>query len=349
VRCARRNQTIDHFEDQMRTTVCGLTAAALLAFAPGGAHATADFKTMTIVVGFSPGGGYDAYARVLSRHIGRHLPGTPNVIVQNMPGSSSLKAVMYLDANAPKDGTVITAFNPGLITESLLSPEKVRFKFTDVAWVGSITRDLRACYAWGETGVKNWDDLVKAKEFNIGAPAAGTSTYINAAVLKNLFGVKLHQVTGYPGSAEERLAIERRELDGGCGAWSSNPPDWIEHKRINPVVSFSPVPIPNMYNNPPFVGDLAKSKGDKDLINVLIAPDAVGRPYVTSRKVPVDRLAVVRTAFDATMKDPAFLEEAGKLNLPVEGPLEGAEAAKIIDTIYTAPAALVARAKEIAK
>src|SRR3954453_47314 len=122
----------------MRKTVCGLTAAALLALAPGAAHAAAEFKTMTIVVGFSPGGGYDAYARVLSRHIGRHVPGNPNVIVQNMPGSSSLKAVQYLDANAQKDGSVITAFNPGLITESLLSPEKIKFKFTDIAWVGSI-------------------------------------------------------------------------------------------------------------------------------------------------------------------------------------------------------------------
>jgi len=333
----------------MRKTVYGLAAATLLALASGAAHAAAEFKTMTIVVGFSPGGGYDAYARVLSRHIGRHVPGNPNVIVQNMPGSSSLKAVQYLDANAQKDGSVITAFNPGLITESLLSPEKIRFKFTDVAWVGSITRDLRACYAWGASGIKTWDDLLKATEFNIGAPAAGTSTYINAAVLKNLFGVKLRQVTGYPGSAEERLAIERRELDGGCGAWSSNPPDWVENRKINPIVSFSPVPIPNIYGNPPFVGDLAKTKEDKDLINVLIAPDAVGRPYVASKQVPADRLAAVRQAFDETMKDAAFLAETTKLTLPVEGPLQGAEAAKIIDSIYTAPPALVERAKAIAK
>lgn len=333
----------------MRKTVYGLAAAALLALAPGAADAAAEFKSMTIVVGFSPGGGYDAYARVLSRHIGRHVPGTPNVIVQNMPGSSSLKAVQYLDANAQKDGSVITAFNPGLITESLLAPEKIRFKFTDVAWIGSITRDLRACYAWGASGIKTWDDLLKATEFNIGAPAAGTSTYINAAVLKNLFGVKLRQVTGYPGSAEERLAIERRELDGGCGAWSSNPPDWVNNKKINPIVSFSPVPIPNMYGNPPFVGDLAKTKEDKDLINVLIAPDAVGRPYVASKQVPEDRLVVVRKAFDDTMRDPEFLAETTKLTLPVEGPLQGAEAAKIIDGIYTASPALVERAKAIAK
>src|SRR3982074_746943 len=117
----------------MRKSFYGLTAVALLALAPNAAY-PAEFKTMTIVVGFSPGGGYDAYARVLSRHFGRHVPGNPNVIVQNMPGSSSLKSVQYLDANALKDGSVITAFNPGLITESLLAPERIKFKFTDVAW-----------------------------------------------------------------------------------------------------------------------------------------------------------------------------------------------------------------------
>src|SRR5207244_7623617 len=173
------------------------------------AQGRADLKSLTIVVGSTPGGGYDTYARVLARHMGRHLPAQPGIIVQNMPGASSLKAVQYLDANALKDGSVIAAFNPGLITESLLNAEKVRFKFAEVAWIGSITRDLRACYAWGATGIKSWADLKKAKRFNMGAPAPGTSSFINAAVLKNLFGIAVRQVTGYAGSPEQRLAIER--------------------------------------------------------------------------------------------------------------------------------------------
>lgn len=307
-----------------------------------------EFKTVSIVVGFSPGGGYDAYARVLARHYGRNLPGNPNFVVQNMAGASSLKSVQYLDGTAPTDGSVMTAFNPGLITESLLDPEKIKMKFSDVAWVGSITRDYRVCYAWHATGIKDWAGLMEYPRFNIGAPAAGTSTYINAAVLKNLYGVKIHHVTGYPGSAEERLAIERGELDGGCGAWSSNPPDWIANKKINPIVSFSPVPTPNMAGVVPFAGDLLKTAEDKRLLEVLIAADALGRPFIVSRKVPADRLAALRAGFDATMKDAQFLAETAKLDLIVE-PIGGAESEKIIATIYGAPAALVARAKEIVK
>ena len=150
---------------------------------------------------------------------------------QNMPGASSLKAVQYLDTGAPKDGSVITAFNPGLLNESLLNADKIRFKFTDVAFVGSITRDLRACYAWAATGIKTFDDLKKVKQFNMGAPAPGTSSYINEAVLKNMFGIAVRHVTGYAGSAQQRLAIERGELDGDCGAWSSVTPDWVGQRQ----------------------------------------------------------------------------------------------------------------------
>lgn len=336
----------------MRQIHMGLVAAALaLVVQPGGsalAQPAEGFKQMTIVVGFSPGGGYDAYARVLARHMSPHLPGKPNVIVQNMPGGSSLKAVQYLDINAPKDGSVMTAFNPGLITESLLSPERIRMKFSDVAWVGSITPDLRACYAWHSTGIKSWPDLMKAQQFNMGAPAAGTSTYINAAILKNLFGVKIRQVTGYPGSAEERLAIERGELDGGCGAWSSNPPNWLAENKINPIVKFSPGPVPNLPDSVPFVGDLAKVPEDRDLLNLLTAADAVGRPYVVSKKVPAERLAALRQGFNATTRDAGFVAEANKLDLPVD-PMDGAEAERLMASFYDAPAALVERAKEIAK
>ena len=148
------------------------------------AESPVEFKSLNIVVGSSPGGGYDMYARILARHMNRHLAGQPNIVVQNMPGASSLKAVKYLDTGPPRDGSVITAFNPGILNETLLRADKVQFKFTEVAFVGSITRDLRACYAWGTTGIKTFDDLKKAKQFNMGAPANGTSSYINEAILK---------------------------------------------------------------------------------------------------------------------------------------------------------------------
>jgi tripartite-type tricarboxylate transporter receptor subunit TctC len=311
------------------------------------AQPAAELKSLTIVVGYSAGGGYDTYARVLARHMGRYLPGQPSILIQNMPGASSLKAVQHLDASAPKDGSVMTAFNPGLITESLLNAEKIQFRFSDVAWIGSITRDLRVCYAWAATGIKTWNDLKTYKRFNMGAPAPGTSSFINAAVLRTLFRVAVHQVTGYPGSAEQRLAIERGELDGDCGAWSSVPPEWIANRRVNPLVKFAPMPIAGLPADVPFVGDLAGSQEAKDLLQILIAPDALGRPFIASKQAPADRIAVIRRAFDLTMKDGQFLAEMEKLDLPVSGPIQGSEAEKIIASIYAAPPALIGRAQDI--
>jgi len=307
-----------------------------------------EFKTVNIVVGSSAGGGYDTYARVLARHITRHIPGQPNVIVQNMSGASSLKAVKYLDTGPPTDGSVITAFNPGLLNESLLSADKLRFKFTEVAFVGSITRDLRACYAWGATGIKTFDDLKKAKQFNMGAPAPGTSSYINEAILKNMFGIAVRQVTGYAGSAQQRMAIERGELDGDCGAWSSVTPDWVANDKVNPLITFTPLPIPKVKSGVPFAGDLAPNQEARDVLNVLMAADALGRPFVVSKQVPADRLAILRAAFDATMKDAQFLAETAKLDLPVEGPIMGPEAEQIVASIYAAPPSVIARAQAIA-
>jgi tripartite-type tricarboxylate transporter receptor subunit TctC len=331
-----------------RALAGALVAAALAALcAAARAQAPGELKSLTIVVGSSPGGGYDIYARLLARHMSRHLRGAPSIIVQNLPGASSLKAVQYLDANAPKDGSVIAAFNPGLITESLLKAEKLRFKFSEVAFVGSITRDLRACYAWGATGIRSWDDLKRAKQFNLGAPAPGTSSFINASMLKNLFGIAVHQVTGYAGSAQTRLAIERGELDGDCGAWSSVPQDWVANNKINPLLKFTRLPIPGLAGDVPYAGDLAPSEETRNVLDLLTAPDALGRPYVVSRQVRPARLAMLRTAFDKTMADAQFLAEAEKLDLPVSGAVEGSQAEAIIAAIDAASPALVARARNI--
>ncbi len=330
---------------RVRTLAVVMTLALMPAAAT--AQTGSEFRTISIVVGSSAGGGYDTYARILARHIGRHIPGQPNIIVQNMPGASSLKAVQYLDSSAPKDGSVMAAFNPGLLNESLLNADKIRFKFTDAAWVGSITRDLRTCYAWAATGIKTFDDLRRYKQFNIGAPAQGTSSYVNAAVLKNMFGIAVRHVTGYAGSAEQRLAIERGELDGDCGAWSSVPPDWISNRKVNPVISFAPVQIPGLPPGVPFAGDLAPSQEAKEVLNLLMNADALGRPFVVSKQVPADRLAILRTAFDATTKDAQFLAETEKLDLPVVGPISGLEAEQLVASIYAASPRLIARAQAI--
>jgi tripartite-type tricarboxylate transporter receptor subunit TctC len=305
-------------------------------------------KTVTIVVGFSPGGGYDQYARTIGRHLGAHIPGKPSVIVQNMPGAGSLTSVRHLDGPAAKDGTIITAFNPGVITDSLTSPEKIKVKFTEFAWLGSITRDVRVCYAWHAAPVKTMKDLLDGKEFIMGATGLNTSNYVNGAVLRNLFGLKIRQITGFPGSNEMRLATERGELHGDCGSWSSIPDDWITNKRIVPFVSFTTRSLPDMPADLPFIGSFAKTEEQKQVVNIIIAAGELGRPYIMSRQVPAARVAVLRKAFDETMKDASFIADAKKQGLPVD-PATGDEAQKILAAIYAAPAAYVEKAKEVMK
>ena len=233
-------------------------------------------RTVTLVVGYSAGGGYDQYARLLSRHLGRHIPGNPTVLVQNMPGAASFTSVRYLDANAPKDGTVLTTFDPGLITESFAQPDVFKVRFSDYQWIGTMLRDIRICYAWGATGIKTWDDMMKRKEFLIGTTAKGSNAYVNGAILRKVFNAPVRQIAGYPGSNEQRLAIERGELEGNCGSWSAMPQDWVINNKFNALVRFSPKRPADMPESVPFVTDLASTKDQKDLLAVLNASARIG-------------------------------------------------------------------------
>jgi len=303
-------------------------------------------RTVTIVVGYSAGGGYDQYARLLARHLGRHIPGQPNVIVQNMPGAASMTSVRYLDANAAKDGTVITAFDPGLILETIAAPETYKIRFSDYQWIGTLLRDIRICYAATVTGIKTWDDMMKRKEFLIGNTARGSNAYVNGAILRKVFFAPVRQISGYPGSNEQRLALERGELEGNCGSWTAIPQDWIVNKRINALVRFSPKRPTDMPASVPFVNDLASSQEQKDLLDVLNGSGELGRPYIVAKQVPAERVKTLRAAFDATIKDETFLAEAQKQNLLLD-PVSGEEAETIIATIYSASPELAKKVKDV--
>jgi tripartite-type tricarboxylate transporter receptor subunit TctC len=303
-------------------------------------------KTITIVVGYSPGGGYDHYARLVAGHFGSHIAGKPNVIVQNMPGAASLNAARYLGATAPKDGTVITIFDPGLITESFASPEKYKVRFDDFNWIGTLLRDVRICYAWGATGIKSWDDMMKRKQFLIGTTAKGSNAYVNGAILRKIFNAPVKQIAGYPGSNEQRLALERGELEGNCGSWSAMPQDWVTHHKFNALVRFSTKRPADMPANVPYIGDLAKTKEQKDLIAILNASSELGRPFIVAKAVPDERVKQLRAAFKAMLADPAFLAEAKKRNLPLD-PVSGEEAEKIVAGIYAAPPAMAKKVKAV--
>jgi tripartite-type tricarboxylate transporter receptor subunit TctC len=326
-------------------TACAIVLSAGLA-AP--THAQPDFykgKTVTIIVGFSPGGGYDVNARAVARHIGRHIPGNPTILVQNAPGAGSLKAVRNLDATLPRDGTAVVTFNPGLVTRSIVQPETVKVDFRKVAWVGVIAPDRRVCYGFGPSGVKTWADMMSRKTFVLGSTAKGSGNYINGATLRIVFHAPVRQILGFPGSAEQRIAIERGELDGDCGAYASIPDAWINAKKVHPFVRFSEergeIPESAVY-----IGTFAKTDEQRAILGVLNGGDEIGRPYIMSKEVPADRVAILRKAFMATMKDPAFLADMKKLGHPV-GPLSGDRAQAIVAKIAGASPAVLKKARAI--
>ncbi|HWF97260.1 MAG TPA: hypothetical protein VG291_20095 [Xanthobacteraceae bacterium] len=303
-------------------------------------------KTFTIVVGFSPGGGYDVNARALARHLSAHIPGNPNIIVQNMPGAGSLTSVRYLDVTAPKDGTVMTIFNPGLVTQSIMQPDKVRLDFRKYDWIGVVTPDFRVCYGFGPNGVKSWDDMMHRKEFVLGSTARGSGNYINGATLREVFHAPIKQILGFPGSAEQRLAIERGELDGDCGSYSSIPIEWIRDGSAHNFVRFTEKRPPEIPESAAYIGTFATTDEQRQILDVLDASDEVGRPFIMSKQVPPDRVAIIRKAFNDTMQDKEFLAEMEKQQLPVN-PLTGEEAETIVAKMMTAPPAVVAKAQAI--
>ena len=303
-------------------------------------------KIVTIVVGFSPGGGYDANARAVARRLSDHIPGNPTVIVQNMPGAGSLTSVRYLDVNAAKDGTVMTIFNAGLVGQAVIQPEKVNLDFQKFSWIGVVTPDFRVCYGYGPKGVASWDDMMSRKEFILGATGRGSGNYINAATLKQVFHAPIRQILGFPGSAEMRLGIERGELDGDCGSFSSIPQEWLDKGLAHNFVRFTRERPSEVPESAVYIGTFANSDNQKQLLRLLSGSDEVGRSFIMSKDVPPDHLAIMRKAFDDTVKDPGFVADMEKQQLPVH-PVSGDQAETIVNELIAVPAAIVAQAKPI--
>src|SRR5258705_4571500 len=263
-----------------------------------------------------------------------------------MPGAATLTAVRYLSATAPKDGTVITMFDPGLILESMAYPDKFNVRFSDYQWLGGMSREVQLCYAWHATGIRSFSDMMARKEFLIGLTARGSNAYVNGATLRRVFNAPIRQIAGYPGSNEQRLAIERGELEGACASWSAIPQDWIVNRKINPLARFSLLRPTDMPADTPYVNDLARTQEQKDLLDVLNAPGDLGRPFILAREVPRERVELLSAAFAATLSDPALLSEAQKQSLLIDL-LPSREAERIIHTIYSASPELVRKMKDV--
>jgi tripartite-type tricarboxylate transporter receptor subunit TctC len=303
-------------------------------------------KTIKLIVGLPPGGGADAYARLVQRHLGRHIAGAPAILIQNMPGAGSLRSVMALSA-APEDGTVMAHFSSALLSEAITAPERARLDFRNFAWLGNVSEDVRVCYLRAASGIRDWQDMLARNEVVFGATAQGNAGNVDTAMLRNLFGVKLKQVSGYAGSAEKRLAVEKGEIDGDCGGWTSVPDDWLRDRKINVMIRLSPTLVPGMDANVPFGGDLVRDAGERKIYDFLTAPERLGRLFTMAGAVPADRVAVLRAGFDAMAVDPDFLADAAQLRLLVT-PMAAAEVARRVRDLYATPADVLARAKAIA-
>jgi len=323
-------------------------AATAMIPADSAAAADEDFyknKTVSLVVGFSPGGGYDTYGRLLANNMGRHIPGNPKFIVRNMPGASSLKSVKYLDLTARKDPLVLVHFNPGVIMKSLTDPKTVGMDLTKIKYVGSISGEVRVCYFTKASGIRNLEDFFKRDKVIMGATSTGATSFINASLLRTLFGAKIKHVTGYPGSAEQRIALERGELEGMCGSWTSIPSAWVKSEKIVPIVRFAKMTLDDMPSMP-YVMDMAKTKELQQILKLVLSSGEFGRPVAMGPEVPAAQLKIIRTAFNATVKDKKFLAEADKRKREVTSPMTGEEVEAAVKELYETPKDVVAKADQ---
>jgi tripartite-type tricarboxylate transporter receptor subunit TctC len=328
-----------------KATAAFLVAALMLAV-PARAQSVADFyrgRQVQLLIGYSAGAGYDLYARMLARHMGKHIPGNPTLVSQNMPGAGSLKLTNYLYGIAPKDGSVIGMVSRGMATDPLLGDSK--FDPTKFAWLGSITSEVSVCATWHTSPVKSWADIT-AKEFTLGGSAAGSEQDTFALLLRNIFGAKMRLVTGYPGGNDINLAMERGEVDGRCGwSWTSiksQKTAWLREKKINLLVQLGMAKHADL-PNVPFMLDLAQNEEQRQMLRLIFTSLVLGRPFMAPPGIPEDRKIALRLAFDATMKDPEFLDEAAKIDLEIS-PVGAAAIDELLAELYKTPKSVVEKA-----
>ena len=333
---------------QMRSRL--LLVAILTALAsPSHADAVEDFykgRTITVLIGYSPGGSYDAAGRVLARYMGRYIPGNPSFVSQNMPGAGTLNLANYLYNVAPKDGTSFGIFARGMAMEPLIGGTNTKFEAAKFTWIGSAANEISLCATYESSPVKTWNDAL-TKEFTVAGNGSGSDPDVFANVLRNAFGVKNRLISGYPGSAEISLAMERGEIDGRCGwSWSSikaEKSQWLAEHKLNLIAQLAlekAADLPNV----PLITDLATDERQRQILKLIFSRQTMGRPFAGPPGIPADRAEALRHAFDLTMKDPEFLEEAQKRGLEIN-PVSGHDLEQLIAELYRTPKDVVAQAR----
>ena len=307
-------------------------------------------RNIELYIGYSVGGGYDLYARVLARHIGKHIPGNPTVVPKNMEGAGSLRLANWLAKVAPKDGSVFGTVSRGVPFDPLLGLPGTQFNGTDFSWIGSANNEVSICASWGTSKITKIEDVFTT-QMVIGGTGPSDDTVQFPRVLNGVLGTKLKIITGYPGGNDVVLAMERGEVEGRCGwSWSTivaTHGDWIKEKKIHLLLQLALEKHPDL-PNVPLIADMAKTTEQKQIIKLIFARQVVGRPYIAPPGIPKDRLAALRKAFMDTMVDKDFLADAEKSKIEIS-PVPGDKVESLVKEVYETPADVAQKAAALLK
>ena len=329
-----------------------LTLAALTAFAPlniAKADGVSDFyagKSISLIISTGVGGGVDTNARIIARHLGNHIPGNPGVVPKNMTGAGHLQATNYLYAQAARDGTSIGAILPTFVGYQVLDGRGALYDARNFNFLGSSDVENANLYTWSTLGIKRIEEI-RSREVLMGATGAGSYTMLYPTLLNNVLGYKFKIVSGYKSTNEIHLAMERGEVSGRAGNFFSSlkaqNPDWLPGKKIDMLLQFGSVRDPE-WPDLPLLTDLATNDEQRAIFKLFSAEVALGKIYLTTPGVPADRLAALRKAFEATLRDPAYVEDARKVEMQVR-PLTHQQVKALADEIVNLPPELIAKAK----
>jgi tripartite-type tricarboxylate transporter receptor subunit TctC len=313
---------------------------------PAQAQSVADFyrgKTLTMLVGVGVGGEFDLLTRLLAKYIGRHIPGNPSTVTQNVVGASGMKVLNYLYNQAPRDGTYVVLVQPALPAAQAVGLPGVQYEAEKLRWIGTIAPSVETMVVWHTTGVKTIKDA-REREIVIGATARGSNTYGFPALMKEFLGARFKIVTGYASGTQINLAMERGEVDGRDNSWASwktTKPDWVKEHKINVIARFGPA-VPDL--DAPSVEEMVERADERRIVELVLSGGQLGRPFAAAPGVPQERVAALRAAFDAVMRDPDFLAEAVTLNFDV-APIGGEALQSIVERVVNTPKDLTSRAR----
>jgi tripartite-type tricarboxylate transporter receptor subunit TctC len=334
------------------TKMLKATTVALACLFGGSALAdpVSDFytgKTISLIISAGPGGGYDTNARLVARHLGKHIPGNPLIVPKNMPGGGHLVAANYMYGVAPKDGTMLATLLPAFVTYQVLDGKQAEYDAAKFNWIGASDVDNLNLYTWHTAGIKSIDD-VKKKEVLMGATGSGSYTSLFPTLLNNLIGTKFKIVSGYKSTNEIHIAMERGEVQGRAGnlfsSLLSQNADWLRDKKIDIIMQVGSKRDPN-FKDIPLMTELTSDPEIKRILTIYSGDVALGRSFITTPGVPTDRVAALRKAFDETMKDPEFLADAKNINMEVK-PAGYAELMATTMEILSTPPELIEKAKK---